>query len=456
MDAIRAFYGTKAGKFPDAADKMVALAREFPKHELAPKAMFNAAAIHENGKRTDRALELYDEVLRLYPKDEVAPSALFVIGAIYEARTDYAKAADRFEQMQTYKDDSKAADAIYNAGLIREALGRYDGALRAFAKYIELYGKARPDSHQVYFHMAEIKEKNGNVDLAKKHYQDYAKKHPKQTLNIMKANLALTKLTAANQRLSTSYLRKILHGYKKLKAEEKKAVANALAAEAQFLIGEQHWHDFKAVVLPFPDAKNVRPFQKAMISLAKLLASASKEYFKVFEYKSHGWTVASATRVGLLYHRFRDKLFNVPMPPGLSEDEQDTYRFLLDDKAFPLEEKAIEAYQRALQLAKDNQVYNKWGARAAKELASINPETFPVTGEDKVKFDHQGDFIFGSAMIAQAAAPPPPRPVAPPVRMPGVPGQPGAPGLAPPMPPAGQPAPAPAAGAGAGVGGNSP
>lgn len=436
----------KAGKFPEAADKMVALAREFPKHELAPKAMFNAAAIHENGKRTDRALELYDEVLRLYPKDEVAPAALFVIGAIFEARTEYAKAADRFEQMQTYKDDGKAADAIYNAGMIREALGRYDGALRAFDKYMELYGAGRPDSHEVYFHMAEIKEKNGNVDTAKKHYEDYIKKYPKQTLHGMRANLALTKMTAANPRQSTIYMRRILSGYKKLKAEEKKALANSIAAEAQFLIGEQIWMSFKAQELPFPDEKNVRPFQKAMVSLAKMLASASAEYFKVFEFKSHGWTVAAATRVGLLYHRFRDKLFNVPMPPGLSEEEQDTYRFLLDDKAFPLEEKAIEAYVRALQLAKENQVYNKWGARAARELASINPETFPITGEDGVRFSHQGDFIYGTSMIASAQAPPPPVLLAPPPMQ-----MPGQPGMAP--PPAGQPNAPSGAGAGAGVGG---
>ena len=272
-------------------------------------------------------------------------------------------------------------------------------------------------------------------------------------LNIMRAHLALTKMAAANKRESTGYMRKILAGYKKLKADERKAQANALAGEAQFLLGEQMWMDFKAVDLPSPD--KVRPFQKALISLGKLLNAASREYFKVFEFKSHGWTVAAATRVGLLYHRFRDKLFNVPMPPGLTPDEEDMYRFLLDDKAFPLEEKAIEAYRRALQLAKDNLVYNDWGARAAKMLASINPETFPITGEDGVSYHHQGDVIFGAGIVAQAQAPPPDLPEAPSMPLaPGAPGatpgQPAAPGLVP-AAPADQPAPAPPAGAGGGV-----
>ena len=56
---------------------------------------------------------------------------------------------------------------------------------------------------------------------------------------------------------------------------------------------------------------------------------------------------------------------------------------MLDDKATPLNEKAIEAMDNALKLAHKNHVYNEWSRKSAALLVKVSPAKFPVL-EDAV------------------------------------------------------------------------
>ncbi|MFP4600309.1 MAG: tetratricopeptide repeat protein, partial [Persicimonas sp.] len=86
-------------KFDEATAELLRLAEEFPKSDLAPGALFNAAAIYESGEENNKALEVYQRVVDDYPKSLQAPESLFVMGAIYKTRADFETAADYFAKM---------------------------------------------------------------------------------------------------------------------------------------------------------------------------------------------------------------------------------------------------------------------------------------------------------------------------------------------------------------------
>lgn len=106
----------------------------------------------------------------------------------------------------------------------------------------------------------------------------------------------------------------------------------------------------------------------------------------------------------------------------------------MDEKAAPLEEKAIGAVKNALKLAHENHVYNKWSKKAAALLAKLSPELFPVLEDAVVNTEWTVPATFSTTFIANPGAKlkqaPPPEPEPAPVA-PGAPGAPGAEGSAP-------------------------
>ncbi len=411
----------KAGKFDEAAQKMIALQQEFPKHELAPKALFNAAAIYERGKKTDRALELYLKLIHTYPKHEVTPQAIFVVAAIHEARTDYQEAADYFMTLKQYPDSSLAPDAIYNAGAIRMALGDFKGALESFQLYMDMF-KARTDLPEVYLLIGKIYEKTKDWPKAIAHYKAFAKKFPKATVLQIEADLLagkaiLSKDPNANAAAGPSFASAVRR-FKRLGAKQKEGKARHWAAEARFQEGEAFFAKMKGIQLALPEWT----FRKLIKQKAEWQVKAEAVYKDVFNFKSNRWSAAAATRIGDLYVEFSEALYRVPIPKELTPDEQEIYRALIDEVAFPLQEKAIAAFQTAVALAQEKQVYSKWSAAGAQSLAKLSPEMFPLTKEEAVREDHEAAMFYQVGYVDKAAAPAPPMPT---------PVMPAAPGAAP-------------------------
>ncbi len=406
----------RENRFDEAAQKMVALQNEFPKHELAPKALFNAAAIYERGKKTDRALELYLKLIRTYPDHEVTPQAIFVVGAIHEARTDYLEAAEYFESLKRFPKHSLTPDAIYNAGAIRMALGKYAEALSAFGLYMEMF-KDRADRPEVYLIMAEIYGKSGDWKRAVEQYRGFAKAFPKATLLQVKASLLAAKgILAQNPEAygeAGPLLAAVVRDFRRLSATDKEGVARHWAAEARFLEGEALYRKMKEVQLELPEGV----FRRRIKTKAEWQVKAEAAYLEVFTFKSDRWSAAGATRVGDLYVEFSEALYRVPIPEALNPDEQEIYRALIDEVAFPLQEKAIVSFQTAVALAQEKRVYNVWSAAGARSLAKLSPEAFPLTSEEAVRGDHLSERLASSGVIETAQAPAPPLPV--PAALPG-------------------------------------
>ena len=77
-------------------------------------------------------------------------------------------------------------------------------------------------------------------------------------------------------------------------------------------------------------------------------------------------------RIAEIYQMFSHALLNSQRPKGLSVDEREQYNILLEDQAFPFEEKAIEFFEANLSHAKDG-IYDDWVRLSHSQLKLLFP-----------------------------------------------------------------------------------
>lgn len=386
-------------QFEKASDELLRLAKEFPKSELAPGAIFNAAAIYESGDQVNDALKTYNRVVEEYPKSLQAPEAIFVMGAIYESRADLAEAATQFSRLGSdaayvnaegeevkYKDHEKAADAVYNAAVLEEAMENWEKSIGTYEKYMDLYPD-RENVREIRLHLAYLEKERDDWKSAQKRFEEFLSRsdvEPKEKVELHnQIGLMIAKIKDNRwESRSDEHFTNSLSEWKELSEEDKNAT-KYFAAESRFLQGERVFEEFSSVNLVY------ERLAKTLERKGELEQKAEGIYTEVIQMASPRWVAASAFRIGQMYKNFSDELYNQPTPEGLTPEQEEMYRMQLDEYAFPLQEKALTAYRSALELALQYRAYNEWSSRSAAAISQLESEAYPITGQDGVNVEHE-------------------------------------------------------------------
>jgi tetratricopeptide (TPR) repeat protein len=323
------------------------------------------------------------------------------MGAIYESRADFVNAASYFSRMGAetkyineegkevaYKDHPSAADALYNAGVLLEAMEKWVDSIAAYERYMTLYPN-RDNIKEVQLHLAYLERERKDWKKARDRFDAFMKRKDvtepeKVEINAQLGLLAVEIKDKNWEKVSDEYWTKSVEGWKKLEDADKPKTSY-YAAESRFLQAERIYTEFTKVNLAFP----MSALQRSLVKKGELEQAAEAIYTEVIQMESPRWVAASAYRVGQMYKNFSDELYNLPMPEGLTPEQEDEYRMALDDNAFPLQEKALSAYRAALRLALQYQAYNEWSALSAEAISKLEREAYPITGQDGVETEHQ-------------------------------------------------------------------
>src|SRR5262244_323329 len=84
-------------EYAKAAEAYVSFVGEFPKSEIADKALYNASIDFFNGKMLDRSIETRNRIIRAYPKSDYVPACIYAKAEAREAIGDYEDAARAYE-----------------------------------------------------------------------------------------------------------------------------------------------------------------------------------------------------------------------------------------------------------------------------------------------------------------------------------------------------------------------
>lgn len=123
------------------------------------------------------------------------------------------------------------------------------------------------------------------------------------------------------------------------------------------------------------------PLDRSLLARKKALEAALGAYGKVADYAVAPFATAAGFAMADLYRDFGRALLESERPRNLSPDEIEQYDLLLEEQAFPFEEKAIAIHERNARLAAEG-TYDEWVRASYAELARLKPGRYARTERD--------------------------------------------------------------------------
>jgi tetratricopeptide (TPR) repeat protein len=390
---------SQAEEWKAAAECYVQFYRDFKGSEYVAKALYNAALAYERIKELGKAIQVRVFLLKARPDSDLAPDALFKIGANYHALAVYSRAAEFYEKfVRAFPDkEKKAQEALANASNFRQGLGQYDKAIEDFEKYLDLFGdkdEYAKKAADVAFQIAEIYKKQDKPEKALEQYEEY--------LDSYEDKGTLDRMLQVHVRIGMYYwsrdyegyheralkeFRETLEVYEGLSEEEKKKLTEGrdAAARAKFMLGEDVYQKMADVTVKSSDQEELKErFQKKM----KIAKEAQTIYEEVIKFKRPDWAIAALYKIGALYQNFAETVRNSPAPDRLNYRQKELYKGILEDRASRVEKKAVAAYERSLQVAREQSWFNEYSQKAEVRLAKLRPRKYQKPSEMRAEPTH--------------------------------------------------------------------
>lgn len=402
-----------------AGEAYLAFVGEWPGSELADKALFNAALDFYNGKAIDRAIEVRKQLIHKHPKSPYVPQSLYALAEGYEAIADFDAAADFYEvyatnyeksrgaakkgaakarkgkeNAGTKKDpgeqvweESKAQDALFNAGVFREGLGALKQALRDRERYLELWPTSK-DAEAVEKSILDLYERLGAWQKVLRGIEDYEKKHVRDPNKVLQAEGRLASIyeeKLKNAKAARGVYARISDYYEKLPKRHRDNLdiqALDAVARASFIANEDDWRRYAGLKLRWSSLRNPGELKTTITAKTNALVEIQKAYTKTVAFKSADPAICALHKIGMGYDQLAEQLTNFPVPKGLPEEVLIEMRPQFDQQAEPLKKKALEAFASVVQKSQELDVFNAC-TRAALELlrSKYAPERFPAMPE---------------------------------------------------------------------------
>ncbi len=273
------------------------------------------------------------------------------------------------------KKDNWVQNAVFNEGFWYEGVGKFDKAIGAYTRYVARF-KDEKDAPDIAFNIGLVYEKAGQSADAIKQYDAFLasyQKDPRVTDGRRldaKYHQFLLNAKLKNGSEMDRLAKELIAAYPKLKEDEQKSDRAMLAAaHAKFYTLEPQ---FKAYVdMKF---KKIGTFKADRPAKEKKLAELEKAYVDVLKVGNPEYGIAALTRVGLLYSDFATNISEIADPPGLDEDQLAIFRGELENRyVFPVEEKAVEALEKAVAKSSEIAIYNEWTLLAQDRLNKYKP-----------------------------------------------------------------------------------
>ncbi|WNO08967.1 tetratricopeptide repeat protein [Teredinibacter sp. KSP-S5-2] len=320
------------GNLAGAVDKLLGIREIAPASDIAISAQYDAANHLMTLKDWNAAEQVILDFRRRYPTHELVKTLPPKLAVIYQESEQWGKAANVLADMS--KNDS-------------------DPDVRRQSLYLS----------------AELYEKIGKKDEAITHYKQYANTYPLPFAIATEARFHLVELyEQTNQDGKRDFW------LKKLISEHAAAGGNAtdrskyLAAFASAKFAKDEYLAFERIKLSLPIKKSLN---RKKAALDKTL----KAYRKVLAYGVAEFATEANYRIGMVYAQLSKDLMNSQRPKGLDVLALEQYEILLEEQAYPFEEKAIDIHAANSERAWKG-IYDNWVKESFETLAKLLPARY--------------------------------------------------------------------------------
>ena len=307
------------------------------------KAQLDAARILINIEDWDRAINVLSQFLLRYPQHDQAPQVRSSLAVAYESAKRYLDAARAFENI---------AEQSFDVDLQRESLltaaehydnqGAFNDAIRVYRKYAHGFPEPLDVNVEIQYRLTQLYERR-EKPLKRRYWLE----------NIIKTNK-----NAGNRATDRSQF---------------------LAAYAAMEMAKPLYEEFNKISLVAPLNKNLRQKKEKMQAAINAYQLASS--FNVAEFKTD-----AVFHTAKIYRDFAHALMTSERPSGLNEEELEEYDFLLEEQAFPFEEKAIKIHEANLAHTVQG-LYDQWVQGSLHALSTLVPARYDKTEVIEEIFD---------------------------------------------------------------------
>ena len=320
----------KANQLASAAELFLRIGKEIPSSKLRAAADYDAATIYINLEEWNTA----KNILESFRKKQTKKHPL-QFGVTEKLALVYTKSGNPI----------KAANEMI--------------ALSNSKKY------TREQRRQLLWDAARIYNDNKRKKSAKRILTAYITNYPKPLEQAIEARQLLADFNVKTNRKRYYYwLREII------KADNRGGKGRT--QRTHFLAATAYMKLTLPLFKSYKSARLTAPLKRSLKKKKNLMKKVVTSYDNAMKYRVAEITTAATYYIAEIYNDFASALLQSQRPKKLSADELDEYNVLLEEQAFPFEEKAIDIHAANAERVKDN-IYDKWVKLSISALSKLNP-----------------------------------------------------------------------------------
>lgn len=323
----------QAGDATGAVDDFLRVALLAPNAKVSANAEFDAASILLRDKQWDRAAQVLESFRRKHPNHELAPEVTRSLAVAYLETGRAGESAAEFERIaaRTQETADVRREALWQAATLYEKAGSQADAGRVYATYVKQFPSPLDPAQNARQRLADMAKAQNDV------------------------------------RVRSQWINEII-------AADKSAGA-ARTDRSKYLAARATLETAEPQVAMFNSIKLLVPLDKSLKAKRAAMERVLTTYGQALDYGVAEVTTAATFGMAELYRQLASDLMTSQRPKGLDEESLEQYDVLLEEQAFPFEEKAIELHETNASRTGDG-VYDEWVQRSFDVLAKLKPARY--------------------------------------------------------------------------------
>lgn len=328
-----------AGDKSAAVAKLLSIRNVSPGSEIAIAAQYDAATHLMDLQQWSQAEQVLLDFGQRYPGHELAKTLPPKLALVYQETSQWSKAAGQLEVMAASGDPEARRNSLYLS--------------------------------------AELYEKSGDFKKAADQYRTYATSYPQPFDLAIESRYKLVEIhgKTGDQGRRNYWLKDLIEQDRRA-GDQRSERSKYLAAMASSEFANADYERFKRVKLSLPIKKSMKAKKAAM-------DDTLKSYRKVLDYGVAEFSTDANYKIGMLYAQLSQDLMNSERPPGLDALALEQYEILLEEQAYPMEEKAIAIHTGNIERAWEG-IYDKGVKASFAALAKLLPARY---GKEEAKVE---------------------------------------------------------------------
>jgi TolA-binding protein len=320
------------GQLAEALGHYSRVATVAPTSPVRATAQYDAAATQLALKDWDGAARTLEDFRTRYPSSPLQGEVSAKLAVAYSEKGNWAQAAGEFEKLAAANKDPQLARAgLWQAAELYEKAGARDSAARAYERYVKQYPDPLEPALEARWRMARVAHDQGNSARE----QALMKEVQRADLTAGPARTARTRYLGGMATL---------------------AIAQPLA------------DDYRKVAL-------VEPLKRQLKLKKDKMEVALKAYAAAADYGIAEVSTAATYQTAEIYRDFGAAMLKSERPKGLKKAELEQYDVMLEEQAFPFEEKAIEVHEINARRTVDG-IYDTSVRDSIKALGQLRPARY--------------------------------------------------------------------------------